>query len=84
MPPTTRIDEIVDGLYRISTAMPPDVIAGGFTFNQFLLVDDQPLLHHTVRGSCSRPPATRSPACCRRNGCAGSRCRTSRGTSAAR
>jgi flavorubredoxin len=57
MPPTTRIDEIADGLYRISTAMPPDVIAGGFTFNQFLLVDDQPLLHHT--GPRKLFPATR-------------------------
>jgi flavorubredoxin len=47
MPPTTRIDEIADGLYRISTAIPPDAMPGGFTFNRFLLVDDEPLLHHT-------------------------------------
>ena len=43
----TRIDEIVPGIYRISTAVPPEVAPGGFTFNQFLIVDERPLLHHT-------------------------------------
>ena len=45
---TTRIDEIDDGIYRISTALPstPDLPLG-FTFNQFLIVDDEPLLFHT-------------------------------------
>jgi flavorubredoxin len=41
----TRIDEIADGLFRISTAT--DAIPGGFTFNQFLIVDEEPLLFHT-------------------------------------
>jgi flavorubredoxin len=41
----TRIDEIVDGIYRIST--PVTAIPGGFTFNQYLIVDDEPLLFHT-------------------------------------
>ena len=41
----TRIDEIADGIYRIST--PVAVIPGGFTFNQYLLVDERPLLFHT-------------------------------------
>ena len=41
----TRIDEIADGIYRISTALA--VLPGGFTFNQFLIVDEQPLLYHT-------------------------------------
>jgi len=44
---TTRIDEIADGIYRISTPVPPSAIPGGFTFNQYLVVDDAPLLHHT-------------------------------------
>lgn len=44
---TTRIDEIADGIYRISTAIPPEAMPGGFTFNQFLIVDDEPLLYHT-------------------------------------
>jgi flavorubredoxin len=41
----TRIDEIADGIYRIST--PVSVIPGGFTFNQFLIKDEEPLLFHT-------------------------------------
>jgi flavorubredoxin len=46
----TRIDEIADGIFRIST--PSEVVPGGFTFNQFLIVDDEPLLFHTgLRGS---------------------------------
>jgi flavorubredoxin len=45
---TTRIDEIAAGIYRISTAIPPDPkMPPGFTFNQFLIVDDEPLLFHT-------------------------------------
>ena len=42
---TTKVDEIADGIYRIST--PVDVVPGGFTFNQFLIDDDEPLLFHT-------------------------------------
>ena len=41
----TRVDEIADRIYRIST--PVSVIPGGFTFNQFLIVDEAPLLFHT-------------------------------------
>jgi flavorubredoxin len=41
----TRIDEVADGIYRICT--PLDVIPGGFTFNSYLVVDDEPLLFHT-------------------------------------
>lgn len=44
---TTRIDEIVNGIYRISTQVPPAAMPGGFTFNQYLIVDDSPLLYHT-------------------------------------
>lgn len=43
----TRIDEIADGIYRISTPVPPSAVPGGFTFNQYLVADDAPLLHHT-------------------------------------
>ena len=42
---TTRIDEINDGIYRIHT--PVADVPGGFSFNQYLVVDDQPLLFHT-------------------------------------
>lgn len=41
----TRIDEISDHIYRIST--PVKEIPGGFSFNQYLIVDDQPMLFHT-------------------------------------
>jgi flavorubredoxin len=44
----TRIDEIADGIYRISTPIPPNpALPTGFTFNQFLVRDDEPLLFHT-------------------------------------
>jgi flavorubredoxin len=47
----TRIDEIADGIHRISTPVPPSDFPGGFTFNQFLIDDDEPLLFHTgLRG----------------------------------
>ena len=41
----TRVDEIANGIYRICT--PLDVIPGGFTFNSYLIADDEPLLFHT-------------------------------------
>jgi flavorubredoxin len=48
----TRIDEIADGIYRIST--PVSEVPGGFSFNQYLLASDQPLLFHTgPRQICS-------------------------------
>lgn len=40
------IDQIADDTYRINIAM-PDMIPGGFSFNQYLVVDDKPLLFHT-------------------------------------
>jgi len=43
----TRIDEIASGIFRISTPVPPAEMPGGFTFNQYLIVDDAPLLYHT-------------------------------------
>ena len=42
----TRVDEIANGIYRLSTFV-PDVGPTGFTFNQFLIDDEQPLLFHT-------------------------------------
>ncbi len=44
---STHIDEIGDSIYRIHTALPPAVVPGGFSFNQYLVVDDEPLLFHT-------------------------------------
>lgn len=45
--PSASITEIAPDLHRISVAMPPEFIPGGFSFNQYLLLDDQPLLFHT-------------------------------------
>ena len=42
----TSVDEIADGIYRVSTPVRfPDGV--GFTFNQYLVVDEAPLLFHT-------------------------------------
>src|SRR5262245_1530489 len=41
----TTVDEIADGIYRISTAI--DVPFGKFSFNRYLIDDDEPLLFHT-------------------------------------
>lgn len=41
----TNVHEIADGIYRINT--PLDAVPGGFSFNQYLVVDDEPLLFHT-------------------------------------
>ena len=43
----TNVHEIAEGIFRISVPVPPSAMPGGFTFNQFLLVDDEPLLFHT-------------------------------------
>lgn len=42
----TRTDEIAPGVHRISTFV-PGIGPDGFTFNQFLLRAEQPLLFHT-------------------------------------
>lgn len=42
----TNVHEIADGIYRINT--PIDLPDGqGFSFNQYLVLDDEPLLFHT-------------------------------------
>ena len=41
----TTVDQVADGIYRIST--PVDVPFGKFSYNQYLIVDDEPLLFHT-------------------------------------
>jgi flavorubredoxin len=42
----THTSEIADRIYRFSTFV-PDVGPTGFTFNQYLIDDEQPLLFHT-------------------------------------
>lgn len=41
----TNVHEIADGVYRIST--PVTIPGGGFSFNQYLIADDEPLIFHT-------------------------------------
>jgi flavorubredoxin len=46
-PMETKIDEIADGIYRLSTYVPDIAPPAGFTFNQFLVLGDEPLMFHT-------------------------------------
>lgn len=41
----TNVHEIADGIYRINTPVKIPG-AGGFSFNQYLILDDEPLLFH--------------------------------------
>ena len=43
---TTNLDEIAPNIYRLSTVV-AEIGPTGFTFNQFLLDDEDPLLFHT-------------------------------------
>jgi flavorubredoxin len=43
----TNVHEVADGIYRINTPLPPSFVPGGFSFNQYLVVDEEPLLFHT-------------------------------------
>ena len=64
----TSVTEIASGIFRISTFVAEVAPPAGFTFNQFLVVGDEPLLFHTgprrmfplVREAVSRvvPPDT--------------------------
>jgi flavorubredoxin len=42
----TRVDEIAERIYRLSTFV-PDIGPTGFTFNQFLIDADEPAIFHT-------------------------------------
>ena len=81
----TKISEIADGIYRLSTFVPDIAPPAGFTFNQFLVLGDEPL-HVPYRTAQDVPaqPRRRRAASCRPSGCAGSPSATSRPTSAAR
>jgi flavorubredoxin len=42
----TKITEIAGGIYRLSTFVPDIAPPAGFTFNQFLVLGDEPLMFH--------------------------------------
>ena len=54
----TKVSEIANGIYRLSTFVPEIAPPAGFTFNQFLVLGDEPLLFHT--GLRKMFPLTRS------------------------
>ena len=43
----TNVHEIADGIYRINTPVIIEGGLGGFSFNQYLIVDSEPLIFHT-------------------------------------
>ncbi|PWC31681.1 MBL fold metallo-hydrolase [Azospirillum sp. TSO22-1] len=43
----TKVSEIAGGIYRFSTFVPAIAPPAGFSFNQFLVLGDEPLLFHT-------------------------------------
>jgi flavorubredoxin len=43
----TRVDEITDGIYRLSTFVPDIAPPAGFTFNGFVILGEEPLMFHT-------------------------------------
>jgi flavorubredoxin len=58
----TRVDEIADGIYRLSTFVPEVAAPAGFVFNQFLVTGDEPLLFHT--GTRRLFPMVRAAVAC--------------------
>ena len=66
----TRIDEIAPDIFRLSTWVDEVAPPAGFTFNQFLVRDEQPFLFHTgmralfplVSEAVSRDRAAHRPA----------------------
>jgi len=42
-----KIDEIADGIFRLSVFVPDIAPPAGFTFNHFLVLGEEPLLFHT-------------------------------------
>ena len=43
----TNVQEIADGIYRINTPVIMEGGPGGFSFNQYLVVDEHPMIFHT-------------------------------------
>jgi flavorubredoxin len=43
----TNVHEIADGIFRINTPLEIPGDPFGFSFNQYLIIDDEPLLYHT-------------------------------------
>ena len=48
----SRVEEIADGIYRVSTCLPHAVGDRDLTINQFLVLADEPVLFHTGLRAC--------------------------------
>ncbi|HKE73304.1 MAG TPA: MBL fold metallo-hydrolase [Acidimicrobiales bacterium] len=53
----SSVDEVADGIYRISSRLPGAVDGRDLTINVFLLMADEPLLFHTGLRACLRATA---------------------------
>ena len=80
----TGIDEVAEDIFRITTPIPPAVVPGGFSLNQDLVLDDEPLLFHTGTRRTFDLVPRRSRRFFPWTGCVGSGSRTSNRTNAAR
>jgi hypothetical protein len=79
----TRISEIADGIFSLSTFVPDIAPPAGFTFNQFPVIGDEPLhvSHRPAQDVSAQPRGARRSM--RLSACAGSPSATTRPTSAA-
>ena len=53
----TSIDEVADGIYRVSSLVPRAVAGRDVTVNQFVVLADEPLVFHAGLRSCFRATA---------------------------
>ncbi|HEU4619589.1 MAG TPA: MBL fold metallo-hydrolase, partial [Gammaproteobacteria bacterium] len=42
----TNVHEVAERIYRINTPVPIPGVRGGFNFNQYLILDDEPMVFH--------------------------------------
>jgi hypothetical protein len=75
----TRMDEISDNIFRLSVPV-ASIAGGGITYNQYLLLDDEPLLFHTGKRAMFSQVQTSISRICHWNACAGSLSRISKPT----
>jgi flavorubredoxin len=80
----TTVDEIADGIYRLSTYAPQVAPPAGLTYNVFLILGDEPLLFHTGKRSMFPGLSAAIARLLPQNACAGSRSATTSRTNAAR
>ena len=79
----TQVTEVAERIYRLSTYI-PDAGPGGFTFNQFLIDADEPLLFHTGLRQMFPSVSAAIASVFHSNAYAGSRSGITKPTSAAR